>query len=691
MASLWIAIILITVSICGAAAYYLRSSELENAEREINNIAFILAEQTAYYAQNVDLILLQYRGWHQRATAAQIADPQLQHEILREAVAGASQIRAMSVYNAQGQLLHSSVLPRSPLISGEDRDIFRAAQNAGSDVPVIGAPIISRLDKAWVLTIGRRLANRESPDDFQGLVAISFSSDYFRQFYRSINLGPGGRIMMMDYGRKVQVVEPPDDRLIGTILPDIGPEGRIVSEQLTRGYPFVISVELNQNAALQGWRSQVLFLIIGGGVLILLASVFLGVVRLQLKRRTQLSNQLRQAHDDAVAANRARADFLARMSHELRTPMTGVLGISDQMLTDPLPSEQRRRLLVLSNSARALLTVINDILDFSKIDAGRLQVEAVPFDWITMLTELDALLRGGAEQKGLIFTLETPAATGQRLIGDALRLKQILINLIGNAIKFTHRGSVTVKAAIKISGQRGRLTIEIKDTGIGITPEQMSRLFRPFEQADITTTRRFGGTGLGLAISDNLLRLMGGAMLIDSEPGQGTRFQITIDLPMAAPEIGKARSEIADKAPSSLRNLSVLLAEDNEVNRDLIVSMLSAMFGHEVIAVADGAAAIEEIRVRHFDVALLDIHMPVMDGIDAIRAIRDLPGQAGHLVAIALTADAILGQAEVYQAAGFDECVTKPINWIQLGSTIDRLKRREFAARPSLSRTANPA
>lgn len=691
MASLWIAIILITVSICGAAAYYLRSIELENAEREINNIAFILAEQTAYYAQNVDLILLQYRGWHQRATAAQIADPQLQHEILREAVAGATQIRAMSVYNAQGQLLHSSVLPRSPLISVEDRDFFRAAQNAGSEVPVIGAPVISRLDKAWVLTIGRRLTHLENPEDFQGLVAISFSSDYFRQFYRSIKLGPGGRIMMMDYNRKVQVVEPPDDRLIGTILPDLGPEGRIVSEQLTRGYPFVISVELNQKSALQGWRSQVLFLMTGGGVLILLASVFLGVVRLQLTRQTQLSNQLRQAHDDAVAANQARADFLARMSHELRTPMTGVLGISDQMLADPLPAEQRRRLLVLSNSARALLTVINDILDFSKIDAGRLEVEAVPFDWIAMLTELDALLRGGAEQKGLTFVLETPATTGQKLIGDALRLKQILINLIGNAIKFTHHGSVTVKAAITTSEQRGRLTIEIKDTGVGITPEQMSRLFRPFEQADITTTRRFGGTGLGLAISDNLLRLMGGAMLVDSEPGQGTRFQITLDLPIAPPETNKPRFAIADIEPASLRGLSVLLAEDNEVNRELIVSMLSAMFGHHVIAVADGAAAVEEVRTRLFDVALLDIHMPVMDGIDAIRAIRELPGQEGHLVAIALTADAILGQAEIYKAAGFDECVTKPINWVLLGSTIDRLKRHDIAPRPSLSRTTNPA
>jgi signal transduction histidine kinase/CheY-like chemotaxis protein len=671
MAALWIGIIVITVGVSSFAALYLRTIALDNAEREVKNVAFILAEQTAYYAQNVDLILLQYRNWRRRATPEQLADARLQHEILRVGVAGAAQVRAMNVYNAEGRLIHSSVLQQAPRISVEDRDFFQNAREATDDLPLMGAPTLSRLDGAWVLTIGRRLDMEDEKGDFKGVVAISLSSDYFRQFYRSINLGEGGRIVMMDRNRKVQVVEPAEDGEIGGVLSSASTEDRIVSEQQTRAYPFLISVAIDKRSALAGWRSQAAFLMIGGAGLILVASVFLGIVRRQLHRRTQLSVQLRNAHDDAVAANRARADFLARMSHELRTPMTGVLGIADLMSTEPLPPEQARRLMVLSNSARALLTVINDILDFSKIDAGRLEIEALPFDWVGLLRDVEALLRGGAEQKGLLFRTETSGATSNKVIGDAMRLKQILVNLVGNAIKFTEKGSVLVKAVGAPRDGRLRLAIEIADTGVGITPQQMSRLFRPFEQADVTTTRRFGGTGLGLAISDNLLRLMGGAMVVDSEPGVGTRFQITLDLETAAeiaPELKPAQP-----SPKTLRGLSILLAEDNDVNRDLIVAMLSAMQGHEVTAVANGKEAVEAAQSQRFNLILLDIHMPIMDGMDAIQAIRALPGAAGRTKAIALTADAILGQDEVFRKAGFNECVTKPINWARLNTVIEQL------------------
>ena len=671
MAALWIGIILVTVAVCSFAALYLRNIALDNAEREVNNVAYILAEQTAFYAQNVDLILLQYRNWLRRATPEQVADSRLQHEILRDGVAGAAQVRAMSVYSAEGRLIHSSVLPQAPRISVEDRDFFQNARDATDDLPLMGAPTLSRLDGAWVLTIGRRLDMEDEKGDFRGVVAISLSSDYFRQFYRSINLGEGGRIVMMDRNRKIQVVEPAEDGAIGRVLSAAPVEGRIVSEQQTRAYPFLISVSVDKRSALAGWRSQAAFLIIGGGGLILLASVFLGIVRRQLHRRTQLSFELRDAHDDAVAANRARADFLARMSHELRTPMTGVLGIADLMSTEPLPPEQARRLVVLSNSARALLTVINDILDFSKIDAGRLEMEALPFDWVGVLRDVEALLRGGAEQKGLLFRTEASGATSDKVVGDAMRLKQILVNLVGNAIKFTEKGSVLVKAVGAQRDGRMRLTIEIVDTGVGITPEQMSRLFRPFEQADVTTTRRFGGTGLGLAISDNLLRLMGGSMVVDSEAGVGTRFQIALELPISR-EVSADLKPTAP-APKNLRGLSILLAEDNNVNRELIVAMLSAMQGHQVTAVTNGEEAVEAAEGQRFDLILLDIHMPVMDGMDAIQKIRALPGAAGRTKAIALTADAIVGQDEIYRNAGFDDCVTKPINWGQLNAAIEAL------------------
>jgi len=671
MAVLWIGIILITVAVCSFAALYLRTIALDNAEREVNNVAYILAEQTAYYAQNVDLILLQYRNWRRRATPEQLANARLQHDILRDGVSGAPQVAAMSVYNAEGRLVHSSVQPQAPRISVGDRDFFQKARDTADDLPLMGAPMLSRLDGAWVLTIGRRLDHENDSGDFMGVVAISLSSDYFRQFYRSINLGEGGRIIMMDRDRKVQVVEPPDDSLVGGVLPGTPVADLIVSEQRTGAYPFLICVAIDKRSALAGWRSQAGVVMIGGAGLILVASVFLGIVRRQLYRRTQLSVQLRNAHDDAVAANRARADFLARMSHELRTPMTGVLGIADLMSTELLPPEQARRLMVLSSSARALLTVINDILDFSKIDAGRMELEALPFDWVGLLRDVEALLRGGAEQKGLLFRVEANGATSDKVIGDAMRLKQVLVNLIGNAIKFTEVGSVLVKAVGTPRDGRLRLTIEIVDTGVGITPEQMSRLFRPFEQADVTTTRRFGGTGLGLAISDNLLRLMGGAMVVDSEPGIGTRFQMSLELPTAqeiAPDL-----KPSPPPPRTLTGLSILLAEDNDVNRELIVAMLSAMQGHRVTAVENGKEAVEAAQSQRFDLILLDIHMPVMDGVDAIQAIRALPGAAGRTKSIALTADAIVGQDEVYRNAGFNDCVTKPINWGTLNATIEAL------------------
>jgi signal transduction histidine kinase/AmiR/NasT family two-component response regulator len=379
--------------------------------------------------------------------------------------------------------------------------------------------------------------------------------------------------------------------------------------------------------------------------------------------------ELVKARDDANAANVLKSHFLANMSHEIRTPLNGVLAMTEVMAMGELSAAQRERLSVIRESGALLLSVLNDVLDLSKIEAGRLDLVERDFDLASLALSVRETYATQARAKNLEFgVFVAPEALGSWR-GDVDRLRQILGNLVSNALKFTLEGSVSVRFASADDG--GGLRIDVVDTGIGIDAETLPRLFDKFVQADSSTTRRFGGSGLGLSICSELATLMGGGVHVQSREGQGSTFTVVVAMPRgeaAAP----APEETAPPPIESERRLRVLAADDNPTNQKVIAAVLAPL-GAEVELVADGVACVEAWKRGGFDIVLMDIHMPVMDGVEAARTIRALEVSESRkrIPIVAVTANALVHQVEGYMAAGMDGHVAKPIEVTKLYDAIE--------------------
>jgi CheY-like chemotaxis protein len=381
---------------------------------------------------------------------------------------------------------------------------------------------------------------------------------------------------------------------------------------------------------------------------------------------------MQAAQAAAEAANRAKSDFLANMSHEVRTPLNGVIGIVGALAQTALTAQQREMVDLIQASGATLERLVSDILDVSKIEAGRLELEVGEFDLDVALDSILDVARIRCDDKGVAFRLERGPGARGRFSGDPVRLKQILDNLLSNAVKFTHAGSITVGIdVIEVAGRPAELGLSVADTGIGFDPALAASLFDRFSQADGTITRRFGGSGLGLSISKALAEMMGGRIEASSTPGQGSRFSFQAPLPrtQSLEAYDRARNEQGEAAPASVAPISaagplrILLAEDNVTNQK-VVSLILEPLGAELSVVENGAEAVEAFRAGAFDLVLMDLQMPMMDGLAATRAIRAMeagePSRTRTPIAV-LSANAMAHHRDEALQAGADLHIAKPV------------------------------
>jgi signal transduction histidine kinase/CheY-like chemotaxis protein len=416
----------------------------------------------------------------------------------------------------------------------------------------------------------------------------------------------------------------------------------------------------------------------------------LGEMGRAAQRLRRVHATARDARSAAVAANLAKSQFIANVSHEIRTPLNGVLGMAQSLAAGDLSIQQRQRIDVIQSSGEVLLSILNDVLDFSKIEAGKLALEATPFDLLKVVGEVQAAFSAVADNKGLTLGLQVEGRPFDRhmahppisdlYLGDPTRVRQIVSNLVSNALKFTQAGDVKLAVSCLDDG----VVISVRDTGIGIPEDRLPRLFGQFEQVDASTTRRFGGTGLGLSICHELCRLMGGRIVVESQVGTGSTF--TVHLPLHkvnGPEAltCQAPGRRFDKVEAETGQIRVLAAEDHKINQLVLTTLLQQM-GVMPTMVEDGALAVEAWHTGEFDLVLMDMQMPVMDGLTAVRAIRaaEALSPRPRSPIIALTADVMSHHLEDYRLAGVDAVVAKPVQFADLAKAMQSLLNPDIDA-----------